>query len=64
MTPDAKAAAKDRLCNYLKESLPVQARDNLKIYLVFQMVVAAVAYYCNYLDKHIHPQSLLRTNSL
>ena len=30
--PDAKAASEDRLHNYLKESLPVQTRDKLKIY--------------------------------
>ena len=62
--PDAKAAAECRLRNYLKESLPVQARDNLKIYPVFRMVVAAIAYYRDYLDKHTHPQSLLRATTV
>ena len=62
--PDAKTTAEDRLRNYLKESLPVQARDNLKIYSVFRIVVAAIAYYRDYLEGHTHPQSLLRTTTV
>ena len=33
------------LKNFLRESLPVQARDNLRIYPVYKTVVAALVFY-------------------
>ena len=62
--PDAKAASENRLHSYLRESLPLQARGNLKVYAVYKMAVAAIAYYRDYLAKHLHPESILRSTSL
>ena len=52
------------LKNFLRGSLPVQARDNLRIYPVYKMAVAALVFYRDHLEEHLHPNSALRACSL
>jgi hypothetical protein len=61
---DAKEACEHRLHRYLRDLLPDQAKDNLKIFAVHKMVVAVVVYHRDYLAEHLHADSILRSSSL
>ena len=52
------------LQRFLRESLPVQARGNLKIYSIYKMAVAALVFYRGHLEEHAHPRSDLRASYL
>ena len=52
------------LQRFLRESLPVQARGNLKIYSIYKMALAALVFYRGHLEEHVHPSSDLRASYL
>ena len=62
--PDAKAAFEKRLQTFLRESLPAQARDNLKIYAVYKIALVAIANYRDCLAEHFYVNSISRTTPL
>ena len=61
---EAKEAHEDHLHSWLRDRLPEQAKQNLKIFAVHKMAVAAIAYHRTYLDEHLHPDSILRSSSI
>ena len=63
--PDHEREAREAgLQRFLQESLPVQARGNLKIYSIYNMVVAALVFYRGHLKEHVHLRSDLRASYL
>ena len=61
---DTKDACEHRLHSYLRDLLPDQAKNNLKIFAVHKMVVAVIVYHRNYLANHLHADSILRSSSM
>lgn len=61
---EAKEANEEHLHRWLRDRLPDQAKTNHKIFLVHKMCVASIAYHREYLNKHLHPDSVLRSSSL
>ena len=62
-SPGAKEDCKHRLHSYLKERLPSNARNNLKIFAVHKLVVAQIAYHREYLENNLHHENILRSSS-
>ena len=57
---DAKEAFEDCLDSWLRDHLPEEAKDNLKVFAVYKMSMALIVYHREYLEEHIHPHSILR----
>ena len=56
---EAKEVFENRLNSWLWDHLPVEAKDNLKICGVYKMMIAALVHHRDYLDKHLHVDSIL-----
>ena len=49
-----------RLHSWLRDHLPEEAKDNLKVLAVYKMMMASVVHHRKYLEEHLHPDSILR----
>ena len=57
---EAKEALEDRLDSWLRDHLPKEAKDNLKVFAVYKMSMASIMHHREYLEEHLHPNSILR----
>ena len=57
---EAKEAFEHRLHSWLREHMPDEAKDNRKVFAVYMMSMASIVYHREYLEKHLHPDSILR----
>ena len=55
-----KEAFEKRLHSWLRDHLPEEAKENLKIFCVYKMTLAALVHHQEYIDKHLHMDISLR----
>ena len=62
--PELKEESENTLHSWLRDRLPDQAKNNHKIFAVHKMAIAAITHHRQYLDSHLHPDSILRSTQI
>ena len=57
---EAKETFEDRLHSWLRDHLLEEAKDNLKVCVVYTTLMAFIVHHREYLEEHLHPDSILR----
>ena len=57
---ETKEESEQCLHSWLRDHLPEEAKDNLKVFLVYTMSMAAIVHHREYLEKHQHQDSIMR----
>ena len=60
---ETKEAFEHRLHSWLRDHLPEEAKDNLKVFGIYKMSMAAIVHHREYLEEHLHQDSILRYSS-
>jgi hypothetical protein len=60
---EEKEACEHRLHGWLRDHLPEEAKDNLKVFAVYKMSMANIVHHREYLEEHLHQDCILRYSS-
>ena len=56
---ETKEAFEDRLNSWIQDHLPEEAKNNLKVFAVYNLLMVSIVHSREYLEEHLHPDSIL-----